>query len=362
MKRIVCFHLFNDYSGSPRLLKTVLDGLLERGWHVDLVTSTGGVLEKLKKYPNLTFHGYNYRFSENRFVTSFRYLWVQTYTFVFALRFMLSKDTVFYINTLLPVGPAFAGKLMGKRVVYHYHENAFAKGVAYRGLANAMQILADKIICVSSYQASMLDKKDKTVIVPNALDPDVTKRLKAAPKIAYNRQNVLMISSLKKYKGINEFFFLSSRLQHFSFTLVVNEEAESIKQYIRKESLIVPKNLLVLPRQEDVSRIYMKASLLLNLTNKDFAIETFGLTTLEAMTAGLPVIVPSVGGISEMVEDGINGYKIDVSDLSRITEVISNVLTDWSLYQQLSDNALSSSVKYKAEKMIPAVIKVIDGV
>ena len=48
MKKIVCFHLFNDYSGSPQVLRTVIDGLLEKGYPIDLVTSRGGVLDELK--------------------------------------------------------------------------------------------------------------------------------------------------------------------------------------------------------------------------------------------------------------------------------------------------------------------------
>ena len=38
MKHIICFHLFNDYSGSPKVLKTVLEGLLRKSYRVDLVT------------------------------------------------------------------------------------------------------------------------------------------------------------------------------------------------------------------------------------------------------------------------------------------------------------------------------------
>lgn len=39
MKHIVCFHLFNDYSGSPKVLKMVLQGILDKGYEVDLITS-----------------------------------------------------------------------------------------------------------------------------------------------------------------------------------------------------------------------------------------------------------------------------------------------------------------------------------
>ena len=60
MKHIICFHLFNDYSGSPKVLKTVLEGLLRKGYRVDLVTSKGGVLDELMGYENLHMHHYSY--------------------------------------------------------------------------------------------------------------------------------------------------------------------------------------------------------------------------------------------------------------------------------------------------------------
>lgn len=157
--RIICFHLFNDFSGSPKVLHMVLKGLLGKGKSIELITSKGGVLDELNGCPNLKRFSYSYRFSTNPVVTMLRYSWVQLYTFCFAFRYLFSKNTVFYINTLLPVGPALVGRLMGKRVVYHYHENAFVKGAFYKTLAWAMQRLAHEIICVSAYQASFLKRK-----------------------------------------------------------------------------------------------------------------------------------------------------------------------------------------------------------
>lgn len=158
-KKIVCFHLFNDYSGSPKVLRMVLEGMLKKGYQVELVTSRGGVLDQLSIYSNLTTHGYHYCFSRNPIVTMLRYTWVQLYTFFFAFRYIFGKNTVFYINTLLPIGPALAGWLMGKSVVYHYHENAFIKGTFYKALCKAMEALASEIICVSDYQRSFLHRK-----------------------------------------------------------------------------------------------------------------------------------------------------------------------------------------------------------
>ncbi len=114
-------------------------------------------------------------------------------------------------------------------------------------------------------------------------------------------------------------------------------------------------NLLIHSRKDDVSPFYDTSSLVLNLSDKELFIETFGLTALEAMAAGLPVIVPTVGGIAEMVDDGVNGYKIDVQDLDKIAERISTMLSDESLYLALANNALARSREYDVEEMIKAL-------
>lgn len=47
--KIVCFHVLNDYSGSPKVLEMVLSGLLSKGYSINLVTSKGnGALNNLQ--------------------------------------------------------------------------------------------------------------------------------------------------------------------------------------------------------------------------------------------------------------------------------------------------------------------------
>lgn len=237
MKHIVCFHLFNDYSGSPKVLKMVLEGMLRKGYHVDLVSSRGGVLDELSAYEQLHKHSYGYHFSTNPMVTMLRYGMVQLYTFLLAFRWLCRRDVVFYINTLLPVGPALAGRLMGKRVVYHYHENAYAKGAFYKVLAWLMQQLAHDIICVSAYQASFLKRKAGVKVIPNALPKEFTERLRPNPEEAYERKTVLMLSSLKEYKGTREFIELAERLPQYKFVLVVNDSRENIDNYLKTNHL-----------------------------------------------------------------------------------------------------------------------------
>lgn len=359
MERIVCFHLFNDYSGSPKVLQMVLKGLLDRGVRVDLVTSRGGVLDVLAGNQNVRFHAYRYVFSNNPLVTMARYAAVQVYTFLLAFRYATCRDCVFYINTLLPVGPALAGWLMGKKVVYHYHENAFAKGRFYKILAWAMQRLSSQIICVSAYQASFLKRKHGVTVVPNAVPHDFIEKLHPDAEAAFERKTILMLSSLKEYKGTREFIELARKLPQYKFVLVINDTQENIDEYLKNTPKKILNNLTICPRQERVYPFYNDSSIAVNLTDPRKAIETFGLTALEAMSAGLPVIVPTVGGIAELVEDGTNGYKIDVRDIGRIAERIENIFTDKSLYLKLSENALSMSREYDETSMIVHIYEIL---
>ena len=237
MNKILCFHLLNDYSGSPKVLYTVMKGLLEQGYYIDLVSSRGGILDELDTYPNLKRYSYRYTFSDNRLVAFIRYFAIQVYTFFVAFRYLSCKDCVFYINTLLPVGPALAGKIMGKKIIYHYHENAFVKGVFYKALAWMMQCIANKIICVSVYQASFLRRGKNVVVVPDAVPMEFTKKLHPNPEVAFSRKNVLMLSSLKSYKGIGDFIQLAAMMPQFKFTLVINDSQENIDDYLKQNIL-----------------------------------------------------------------------------------------------------------------------------
>ena len=360
MKHIICFHLFNDYSGSPKVLKIVLEGLLKKGYQIDLITSTGGALDELLYYKNLSKYSYPYRFSNNPIVTMLRYCMVQLYTFILTFRWLFYKDVAFYINTLLPVRPALVGRIMGKRVVYHYHENAFVKGTFYKVLATIMQKLAHEIICVSEYQASFLQQKKCVITIPNALPQNFVNRLTPNFKTAFERKTILMLGSLKLYKSPLEFIELAKRLPQFVFVLVISDTKENIDIFIEKYQINVYKNLTIYPRQNDVVPFYNQASLVLNLSDKKQVVETFGLTALEAMSTGLTVIVPTEGGIAEMVVDGENGYKIDVQNLNQIAECIKTIISDETLYMELAQNALAYSKRFSEAKMVNSIEMILN--
>ena len=56
--------------------------------------------------------------------------------------------------------------------------------------------------------------------------------------------------------------------------------------------------------------------------------ESFGLSALEAMACGTPVVSTAVGGVSEVVEDGVSGYLAPANDLDAFADRLASLLRD----------------------------------
>lgn len=56
--------------------------------------------------------------------------------------------------------------------------------------------------------------------------------------------------------------------------------------------------------------------------------ESFGLAALEAMACEVPVISTNVGGLPEVVRNGVNGYMVQLGDISSMAERSIEILSD----------------------------------
>lgn len=337
--RVVATHLLNDYSGSPKVLMQLLKGWTKKGIETHLFTCGGrdGFLSDIPKVQN---NFYWYRFTENRFL---RLLFLFTSQFLLAIQlfFILKKNDVVYVNTVLPFGAGIIGKLMGCKVIYHIHETSMKPKILKQFLFGIVKWSATEVVYVSNFLALQEPLNIKKNVVYNVLEESFVEQSRLHLNKEKNEKIVLMICSLKAYKGVNEFVKLAQMNPRFTFKLVVNASQPEIEDYLKDINLT--SNLKLYPTQKNTHPFYQEASVVLNLSDTKLWVETFGLTILEAMSYGLPTIVPPVGGVVELVEDGENGFLIDSKNLNLITEKLNLLLQNESVYNQMSKKAMNKS-------------------
>lgn len=341
---IVCVHLLNDYSGSPLVFSQSVRALQSKGYKVDLYTSKYPGEGFLSNIEGVNYNLINYNWSKIKILTLMKLLYSQLMLFLRLLKY-INTPAIIYVNTVLPFGAALAGKLLGKRVVYHLHETSIKPPFLKKALFGICNASAAEVIYVSAFLRDIQPlEKPKAVMIPNALSDSFVETSKDHMPVFSETFNVLMLASLKDYKGVPDFIFLAHQLPALHFELVLNSDQKSVDAYLSTQE--IPDNLNVYASQNNVHPFYERAHLVLNLSHPDLWQETFGMTALEAMSYGIPVIVPPVGGIAELVTDDFNGFKIDVRDRSHLVDKIGKISKDKELYTSLSDNAKQEATKY----------------
>ncbi len=348
----------NDYSGSPLVLSTAIRRFVAEGLEVEVITS--GSKGFLSDIEGVKYHFLGYRFFENKAKRVVALL--QSQAAVFAKILANAKgETVIYVNTLLPFGAALAGRLMGKKVVYHLHETTVNPPFSKTFLKKTAKTCASEAIYVSQF---LLENEPlrgvPSRVVYNCLPQDFVE--KAAAHLATNPTKsgpftVLMICSLKAYKGVGEFVKLAEQLPTLRFVLVLNAAYDNIQRHFAGQ--LLPENLFVFPSQNNVHSFYQEAHLVLNLSHPEQWVETFGMTLLEAMSYGLPVISPPVGGPVELVTDGFNGYRVDQRNLPLLMERVEQILDFEAAYEQLSANAVRFSKQFSEQRFGRELVGVV---
>ena len=80
--------------------------------------------------------------------------------------------------------------------------------------------------------------------------------------------------------------------------------------------------------------------------------EAFGLSTVEAMACGLPVVAMNSGSAPELVKDGINGFLVGDAKPSKMAEAIIRLVKDRNLRRTMSGNSRDFAVKLDIRNMV----------
>jgi glycosyltransferase involved in cell wall biosynthesis len=348
-KRIIFIHSLNNYTGSPNILSLIIRGFVNKGYKTDLITNRSvGFLSNIE---NIRYRYTSYKWHQNKVLTLSLLVWSEIEMFFIILLHYRKENAIFYINTIIPFGAAWACKLLNKKRVYHVHENMFLSKPLYWFYRFTYKSCNQKSVFVSKYLQEITGIDKNSVVIYNSLSPEFIEKVKSQNlNERQNLNNILMIGSLRNFKGVYEFVAISKHLPQYNFIIVVSASETEVENFKKKSN--PPVNLFLYPLQTNLHPFYDQAKILLNLTHPDKWIETFGLTILEAMVYGIPAIVPNAGGPTELVENGVNGFTIDPLNISLLKDKIKILMEDENLYSHFSSAAIEKSKQFDFEDMI----------
>ncbi|WP_048203246.1 glycosyltransferase family 4 protein [Methanocaldococcus infernus] len=192
---------------------------------------------------------------------------------------------------------------------------------------------ADKIICVSKYLASQIDRE--SVVIYNGVDEG---------KNLGDHGFGLYVGSFVKQKGLDLLLKAIEGID-FKFKIIggLGKNRENI-EYLGK-----------LSHEETLK--YMGMCSFLVVPSR---VEGFGIVALEAMACEKPVIAMNTGGLREIVINGYNGFL--VNDVKEMREKIKLLIEDEDLRKELGRNAKKFSKKFSWEKTVKKVREVYEEI
>ena len=356
-QKYVVAHLYNNFTGSPLVLSQTLKALHAQGHEVDLYTSRGpGFLDES---PASRWIHHWYKWSPNRYLRLLNFSFSQLWLMCRLLKYW-RQDVTILANTILPFGAGLAGWLMRKRVIYHVHETEFQPPAFTKVLLKVIRMSAERLIFVSEYLRDYHSFPGiEQEVVYNALPEEFVSKAEASlPKAQPDNDfEVLMMCSMKKAKGIFEYIELARQLPRLRFSLVISQSQEQIDRFL--DGTPLPKNLQLHPVQRDVHPFYEQADLLLSLSHPLEWPETFGMSIVEGLSYGIPVIVPPIGAPLEIIDEGIEGFHIDMRELEKVVEKVDFLSTHGDEWRRLSNQALEKSRKFSVEVFAEEINRVL---
>lgn len=98
--------------------------------------------------------------------------------------------------------------------------------------------------------------------------------------------------------------------------------------------------------QEELSQYYSRMDIVLMPSRS----EGFGLTAIEAMAHGCVVVASDIGGLPEVVRDGVCGLLHRSEDVRDMAEKICSLIASSELYRSLQKNALQHVQKFSFQR------------
>lgn len=249
------------------------------------------------------------------------------------------------------------------------------KDIARCFIMQTQVILATKIVLWTKYELDTLSKfliipEDKTHIIPLGHEF----KIGSLPKKNYiltvskgwcdrkNLHTVLKVfAEVAKQKDCK--LLVVGEFEPRPSKFVDREGYESGEEYRKRITDLVKKlgigdkvDFLGHKGREETEKLF-KEAYVFYLPSKA---ETFGLVFIEAMASGTPTVAMRNTSVQYIVKDGITGFLKNTSEEQR--EILLRMFNDYNLYNELQQNCLKESEKYRWENIIGEWRKVIDDI
>ena len=155
------------------------------------------------------------------------------------------------------------------------------------------------------------------------------------------KKRYLFIGRLSKVKNIEMLVDLFNELEEYMLTIIGAGPLEHQLKRKAKKNIIFEGEI-----SNKEIRKYIESNDVLMLTSIS---ETWGLVVEEAIYYGMPVIVSSNCGVSELIHNDVNGYVVDLSK-TNLRDIIMNI--NDVTYNKLTMGVIDSSLNIKDSEQV----------
>ena len=347
--------------GSNRSLDSLIDYFINKGIKVEVLLPSKGEFFKHLQGKGVKVHAFMFLYEVlyykwNKKYLSLPILWLyDLIVFPFLVWKVASiNPDVIYTNSSADLFSIWIAKILGKKHIVHIREfmeeDFGAKCILGRGFKRKILLKSDKIVCVSKAVAKTvlgsvppygkiiyngLPTKVKTYDYPNLKN---SLRIGVVGNIDISKRQDLAISYMPEI--IKE--FPNSTLH------IIGEKECPYKSYIIKivQDLNLEKNVIFEGFVRNVEDIYSKFDVLLMCSRS----EAFGRVTIEAMLRKKPVIGYKAGGTTELIEEGITGFRFQ--HVGDVIDALKLLVEDEATLHQIVNRALSVAKDKAALKVM----------
>lgn len=261
------------------------------------------------------------------------YLFVSLFKYIFLLPFYDCVHIHFSITASAKRKFIFfrIARILNKKIIIHFHAGSQLKDI-WNNIYNEMFSNADKSLVLSSGIKEIIEgkigKNKKTEVLFNPC-PQIKKSDENKKKNIILFAGTLM--QLKGYEDLLKAFASLSEYKDWILVFAGNGEIEKAEILSRKLGIENQVKFLGWVSGDAKDKIFREASV---FCLPSYA-EGFPMAVLDAWAYGIPVVTTPVGGIPDIVQDGINGLLFPAGDIKMLTQQLGKLITNKNLREFL---------------------------